>query len=291
MNRARGRSPRAALLRTGLVGLAILVLSGCGTPTKPIDRSHPGTAGADSSGATDSGGPQTPGPNGVTSVPVLPVALYPSGDPCASLSKTEPASAVPPSCRQQWEALHNAAIPGQDAIGAMSVSHKGYGPGVDSALAGQWITAFLRTLAFQRWAEATGNVIVDSALDPPGHSGGPIETAMKYGAKVTAPACSAPSALVAVTLEAGELATLRSGGWPQPSTSALLVTFPACSGIVLTFPDGAVTIVGATKQPITRVVSGTVHTVKPFGRVWLTDGDAACGTAGLARVCKFAGAG
>lgn len=288
MNRANASTHRAALLGSVVAAATLITLSGCGPTASKGFHSSTGSA---STGSTNSDVPRTPGPNGVTAVALPPLPLYPSADPCASLSGTEPALSAPGPCQQQWQVLHNATIPGQDAMGTVAIHQAGYGPGMDSATAGEWIAAYLRTQAFQRWAEAHGDVIVDSQLDPPGHAGGPVESAMSYGARISEPPCSAPSAVVAVLLDANEVATLRGQGWSHPSSTALLVTFPPCSGIVITYPNGLVETLYITKQPVTRVVSGGVQTVSPFGRVWITDGDVPCSVAGLGGVCKSAGAG
>lgn len=268
---------------------ALLLLAGCGgSSSSPGPASYRGTGNGGGGSPSGQGAGGSPGAGSLATTAPAPVAAYPSGDPCAALASTVPVGSAPPACGAAWRTMQTSAIPGQDLTRLFPLpSSVGVASGVDPVTAAQWAEAFIRTDEFQRWAEVHGNLIMDTALDPPGHGGGLIETAMANGAQIIEPPCSAPTHLVAVNLGEAEVAALHAQGWPSPSASALLVTFPPCSGTVIKFPTGTQTT-NITKTPITRLVSGTVQSLAPFGPIWVIDGDAPCGLQGLATVCALA---
>lgn len=161
---------------------------------------------------------------------------------------------------------------------------------VDPSSAAEWATAFVRTDAFQLWGTANASPVMVAALDAPERPGGALEDAMQRGGQISVPSCSYPSGLTAVPLDDPEVAAVRSAGWSNPSRTALLATFPPCSGYVVRFPNGGVYIAESTATSITIVISGTVGQRPLFGAVWVIDGEASCGSMpALSSVCALAG--
>ncbi|MGI8846734.1 MAG: hypothetical protein ACR2GX_00475 [Candidatus Dormibacteria bacterium] len=206
------------------------------------------------------------------------------------MSADSPLASLPPNCQALWQFLGPNAVPGQSlmtgsperpTIGTIHLQI-----GVDGK---EWATAFIRTQRIEDWAISTGNLGVLSELDPPNHPRDAIETAMVSGGVVTVPACEFPTGLTAVSLAPAQLTAIRQRGWPDPSASALLVTFPACTGVVVTYSNGRVETLGAIDHSLTLVITGHTIVNEPFGTIWVTDGQLACDVDPVLRpVCALA---
>lgn len=260
-------------------------LAGCTTtpPVRPSTSSGSGAQGAAAGSLVATGSP-------TDSHQPLEVAAYPPGSACQAVTALTRIDLVPGPCATAWAPFAPDFVPGQEIVAAVKppanvALASGISPQSGLAVA----QAFVRTEAFQSWAVSQRLLKLDLSLNPVGFSD-PIDQAISKGGQVALPDCYFPTAIRVTTVPDAALDPIRAAGFPNPSPTGVVLTFPACGAVnaVFTGQGSSNTAVQVEPAHPARSVleTGAVVQSAALGNYFQPDGDAECGSSALLPVCS-----
>ena len=217
----------------------------------------------------------------------LNLVMYPAGSACASVQTTTPLSQVNSDCALLWVDNPVSSVPGDDVMNAAPVPRQAaVSAEIPADQGAAEATAFARWEVLTIWAQTNNLPDILQTLDGSFSAQDGVLAAMRSGGYVNAvPDCQYPSSIRVVTADPRSLSYLQAHGWPGPTQTAIVATFPACEGTKIGFQTGP-QLVAPAAHPYSQVITGTAEDAGAFGTLWQVTGYANCGPPELATLCS-----